>query len=163
MDGQTAIYTSFSEPPKTPMAYKVLVVMGMMTLMGGTLTGVMTYLNLGYGDTFFTDWLRSFLTAAVTVMPIGFMMIALITQVVGKLLPNASENRRNLVIGVAVACIMESGMAFATTLNNLGFANKTEFFAGWLEGVLGALPVALALMIITSMTIKPKVEQILNN
>lgn len=163
MTEQTVPFNTFSEPERTSLLYKILVVMGMMTLMGGTLTGVMTYLNIGYSNTFLTDWLHSFLTAALTVMPLGFGMMALLTKLAETLLPNSSEQRRNLIIGIAMACIMESGMAFATVMNNIGFADRALFLSSWLQGVIGALPVALTLMTITSMTIKPKIEQILKS
>lgn len=44
-----------TQPAKTPLIHKIAVVLGMMTLMGGTLTGVMTYMNVGYSDSFFSD------------------------------------------------------------------------------------------------------------
>ncbi|WP_197495575.1 hypothetical protein [Shewanella sp. UCD-FRSSP16_17] len=40
---------------KASIIVKILTVMGMMSLMGGTLTGFMTYMNLGLSDTFFAD------------------------------------------------------------------------------------------------------------
>lgn len=159
--------TLMSEPEmtesSTPIALKILVVLGMMTLMGGTLTGVMTYLTVGYSATFFTDWLTSFLTAAVTIMPLGFAFMVLLTKGAEKLLPHVSEKARNLVVGVSMALIMESGMAFSTALNTIGFQNQDAFLSAWFNGLIGALPVALVLMTVVSLTIKPKVERFLKS
>lgn len=152
-----------NQTKKTPLTQKILVVLGMMTLMGGTITGVMTYLNVGFIDTFFTDWLSSFLTAAVTIIPMGFAIMALLTKGAEKLLPNMAPKISDILVGIAMALIMESGMAFTTALNNIGLKDKAAFFSAWLDGLLGALPVALVLIAIISMTIKPKVEKFLKS
>lgn len=163
MNTQTAISTTFSEEKKTPMIYKILVILAMMSLMGGTITGVMTYINLGYSETFFNDWLHSFLVALVTVMPCGFFIMAGLTKLAAMFLTRLKESYRNVLVGIATALIMESGMAFTTTINNIGLSNTSEFLSAWLQGILGALPVALALMITINLTIKPKVERFLKS
>ncbi len=152
-----------TQPAKTPLIHKIAVVLGMMTLMGGTLTGVMTYMNVGYSDSFFSDWLRSFLMAIVVLMPTGMVMMTLMTKLVGKLFSRASEKQKNLVVGVFMALIMESVMAFITAAHNIGFKDVSVFGAAWLKGLFAALPVAMVLMTITSMTIKPKIERFLKS
>ena len=57
-----------------------------------------------------------------------------------------------------MAFIMESLMALTTAYNNVGFNESVTFFNAWFDGLVGALPVALALMVTISMTVKPKVE-----
>lgn len=152
-----------AEQEKTPITQKVLVMLGMVSLMGGTLTGTMTYLNLGFTDTFFKDWTTNFFTALVTVIPLGFTMMALLTKSAEKLLPNMAAKARDALAGVIMALIMESGMAFTSAYNNIGLDNQSEFLTAWMDGVLGALPVALVLMITVSITIKPKVEKFLKS
>ncbi|MDD8060189.1 MULTISPECIES: DUF2798 domain-containing protein [Shewanella] len=148
---------------KTPVIHKILVVLAMMTVMGGSLIGLMTYINLGYSDTFFNDWLMSFLLAAVTVMPAGFILMALLTHIVEKWLPNTNEKKRNIIVGLFMAITMESAMALSTAINNIGFSSQTALFNHWLEALLAALPLGLTLMIITSLTIKPKIERFLKS
>lgn len=160
---QTVMPGSVIKKKKTPIIHKIFVILGMVTFMGGTLTGVMTYLNIGYNDTFFTQWVTSFFTAATTVIPLGLITMALLTKEAEKRLPKLSTKARDVLIGISMACIMESGMAFTTALNNIGLENRVAFFSAWLDGLLGALPIALVLMTITSMTIKPKVEKFLKN
>ncbi|WP_153915965.1 DUF2798 domain-containing protein [Shewanella sp. TC10] len=154
--------TNSAATPKTPMYIKVLTVLGMMTLMGGTLTGVMTFINLGYTDSFFNDWLSSFLLAAMTVMPIGFLMMVILTKLSEKLMPNSAEKTRNLLVGISMALVMESGMALSTTINNIGLTSEGIIFA-WFNTLIAALPVALIMMITVSLTIKPKVEALLKS
>ncbi|MEZ9524424.1 DUF2798 domain-containing protein [Enterovibrio norvegicus] len=157
------VQTPDENKAKTPLYQKILVVLCMMTFMGGTLTGVMTYMNLGYTGTFFTDWGSSFLLAATTVMPVGFLLMALLTKLSHALLPNTHDVKRNLLVGVSMALIMESGMAFTTAINNVGFEQQSVFYQAWLDAVMAALPVAITLMLIISTTVKPKIERFLKS
>ncbi|HAS6160102.1 TPA: DUF2798 domain-containing protein [Vibrio vulnificus] len=159
----TLVKKEIQEQKKTPIIQKVLVMLGMVSLMGGTITGTMTYPNLGFTETFFFDWATNFFTALVTVIPVGFTMMALLTKGAEKLLPNMAAKARDALVGVIMALIMESGMAFTSAYNSVGLDNQSEFVTAWMDGVLGALPVALVLMITVSMTIKPKVERFLKS
>jgi hypothetical protein len=163
MTAQAVVNDSLVERQKTSIIQKILVMLGMISLMGGTITGTMTYLNLGFTDTFFIDWVINFLTALVTVIPLGFTMMMLLTKGAETLLPNVTVKVRDVLIGVSMALIMESGMAFISAYNDVGLDNQIEFVSAWKGGVLGALPVALVLMITVSMTIKPKVEKFLKS
>jgi hypothetical protein len=147
---------------KTPLLYKVLLILTMMTVIGGLLTGVMTYMNVGYSNTFFHDWSRALL-AAFAIMPIGFLLMGLITKTINQMLPNTQAYKRNLITGILMACIMESMLAFSTAAKTIGFADQAAFLNGWLQGFLVALPVGLTLMVIMSMTIKPKIEAFLKS
>ncbi|WP_338624670.1 DUF2798 domain-containing protein [Agarivorans sp. OAG1] len=155
--------TAELQPKSPPLFQKVLLVMAMMTAIGGSLTGVMTYLNLGYSPLFFSQWLSAFLLAASTIMPIGFLLMAAISKAAEKWLPKMQVQQRNIVVGVVMAVIMESGLAFSTTLNNLGLSNGADFLASWLQTLLTALPFALVLIITVSLTIKPRVERFLKS
>ncbi len=159
-------YVTEIEPSNAKSAsliHKALVVLGMMMLMGAPLTGVMTYMTVGYSETFISDWLSSFFTAAVTVMPLGFFMMVLITALTERLLPNLQDKFRHLVIGVAMACVMESIMAFTTAVNTIGFGDQSALLTVWFSAFVAALPVGMILMMIISLTIKPKVEQFLRS
>lgn len=150
------------EERRTPLLYKILVVLAMMTVLGGILTGVMTYMNLGYSDNFFNAWSKSLL-AAYTVMPIGFLLMGLMTKFIKHILPRTTEHKRNLLIGVLMACIMEAILAFSTASKTIGFTDQTAFLNGWLQGFLAALPVGLILVLTISMTIKPKLVKFLKS
>lgn len=172
MSTLTANHNLPIEPKQTHIVFKILVVLSMMTLMGSTLTGVMTYINTGFTDTFFTTWLSAFTLAALTVMPAGFTLMILLSKTVEKLAPNLTEKKKNLIVGICMALIMESSLALTTTINTLGANNiwtdasllpSTEFLAIWINAVIHALPVALTLMVIVSATIKPKIERFLKS
>ncbi|MGR5269194.1 DUF2798 domain-containing protein [Vibrio astriarenae] len=163
MNELTMLSPSSETPNKTPILYKVTLIAGMMTLIGGTLTGAMTYMNLGYSSTFFSEWGSAFITTALVMMPIGFALMTAMTTLANRYLAGVSENKRNLLVGITMAVIMESIMAFTTTVNNMGWVGNTDFTAQWGQSLLTALPIGLVLMMTISMTIKPKIEHFLRS
>lgn len=163
MTERTMTTESLVGQQKTPIIQKILVMFAMISLMGGTITGTMTYLNLGFTDTFLVDWTTNFLTALVTVIPLGFTLMVLLTKGAAKLLPNVAIKKRDALVGIIMALIMESGMALTSAYHSVGLNNQTEFFNAWIDSVVGALPIALVLMITVSLTIKPKVEKFLKS
>ena len=147
-----------TETKTTPIIYKVIVVLGMVSLMGGTITATMTYLNNGFNDEFFRNWISNFVTALSSVIPTGLAIMVMLTKAANKWLIHIPKKARDMLVGVTMALIMESGMALTSTYNHIGFTDSALFAQTWFSNVLGALPVALALMITISLTIKPKVE-----
>ncbi|WP_299690360.1 DUF2798 domain-containing protein [uncultured Vibrio sp.] len=151
------------EQKGTPIQHKALVMMGLMLTIGGSLTAVMTYMNVGFGEAFISRWLSSLALAVVIMMPIGTLAMALVTQIVTKALPNYGEKARNLIVGLIMAFVMESLMAFVTAANNIGFSDLSAFTSGWFNGFVAALPVGLTIMIVMSMTVKPKLERFMKS
>ncbi|GAL33376.1 hypothetical protein JCM19240_2072 [Vibrio maritimus] len=148
---------------KTPFLLKVLVMVSMMSLIGGSLTAVMTYMTVGFGGSFVQQWLSSFALAALVMMPVGMGMMTLMTKLIGTLMPEKSDHTRNLVVGVIMAVVMESIMAFVTAANTIGFSTTSEFASGWFNGFIAALPVGLTIMTVMSLTVKPKIEKFLKS
>lgn len=148
---------------KVPWYKKALIILSMMSLMGSTLTGVMTYITIGYSDNFYHQWMSSFLLATFCLMPFGHILMGKVSEAVKYRWPTLTELKKSLVVGVFMAVIMETLMAFITAANNLGFSNKLDFFQGWLNGFLTALPVGLILMILISLTVKPRIDAILQS
>ena len=163
MNTPALVNSALVEPKKTPIIYKIMVMVSIIVFVGGSLTGIMTYTNVGITEHFYMDWFTSFLSAVLVMAPVGLAMTALMNTLVAKLLPKASELKRNLVISVFMALTMESLMAFVTATNNIGFANMRLFYTAWVEGLLAALPTGLTLMLVMSVTVKPKLERFLKS
>ncbi|MCQ8889701.1 DUF2798 domain-containing protein [Pseudoalteromonas carrageenovora] len=163
MSTSVSVNPEMVEPNKTPVIYKILVMVSIIALIGGTLTGIMTYVNVGVTEQFYADWFTSFISAVLVMAPIGFVMMTLMHKLVNKLLPSSSKLKRNLVISVFMALTMESLMAFVTATNNIGYADMRLFLNGWAEGLLAALPIGLTIMLIMSVTVKPKLERFLKS
>ncbi|MFA0000846.1 DUF2798 domain-containing protein [Vibrio lentus] len=160
---QATLTPTLPEQKGTPVLYKVLVMMSLMLTVGGSLTAVMTYMNVGFGEAFIGNWFSSLALAVVIMMPIGAVMMTLVTKLVAKVLPNYGEKSRNLVVGLIMAFIMESIMAFVTAANNIGFSDTSALTSGWFNGLIAALPIGLTIMVVMSMTVKPKLERFMKS
>ena len=160
---QATLTPTLPEQKGTPVLYKVLVMMSLMLTIGGSLTAVMTYMNVGFGEAFIGNWFSSLALAVVIMMPIGMVMMTLVTKLVAKVLPNYGEKSRNLVVGLIMAFIMEYIMAFVTAANNIGFSDTSAFTSGWFNGFIAALPIGLTIMVVMSMTVKPKLERFMKS
>ena len=147
-----------AQPAKRPVYQKVLVMAGLMTLVGGTLTGIMTYMNVGLTDTFIADWLLSFALAVFVMMPIGFGLMALIGKLVQLGLPNSKKVVQQLATGVLMALSMESLLATSTTASAIGLVDRAAFVSAWQQAFLAALPFGLCMAVVMSLFLKPRLE-----
>ena len=151
-----------SSANKTPIWKKVAIIATMMTFIGGPLTGVMTYMNIGLSDSFALAWLKSFALSMLVMAPIGIIMMTLFEKLVTSLLPNLSKLQTNLVIGVMMALVMESVMVTMTTLINVGTADITVYFSAWTSAFTAALPLGLTVGLIMATIIKPRIQKIMH-
>ena len=92
METEANINSAPESTAKTPLLYKVLVIFAVMSVIGGALTGVMTYINIGFSETFFTEW-RNALLSAYLVMPIGIILMGLLTKLVNQRLPSTGMHK----------------------------------------------------------------------
>lgn len=150
---------------KSKLLKKIAIILPLIITLVGSLTFVMTYMNIGFGDQFINQWLTSLLLAAITMAPLGFLMVAIISKLVLAVMPKASENKRNFVIGLSMALIMESFMALVTTMNNLGLPANVDLINQWLQNwgqaVLIALPFGLVISLIMTLFVKPRLERLM--
>jgi len=146
---------------KTPVWKKAAIIATMMTFIGGPLTGLMTYINLGLIDGFALAWLRSFAMSVLVMAPVGITMMALFDKLVTSLWPNLSQLKTNLIIGFMMAFVMESVMATMTTLSNIGTADMTMYISSWVSAFTTAIPLGLTVGLIMAITIKPRVQKIM--
>ncbi|WP_049721510.1 DUF2798 domain-containing protein [Gilvimarinus polysaccharolyticus] len=148
-----------STPTKRPLYQKAMVVAGLMGSIAGTLTGIMTYVNVGITDTFISDWLASLAFAVLLVMPAGFLLMVLISKLVQLLAPSSKKVYQQLATGISMAFIMESLMAASTTATTMGLTDKTTFITAWGQAFITALPFGLFIAVVMSLFLKPKLEQ----
>lgn len=140
---------------------KILVMMGMMTLIGGTFTAIMTYVNIGFSDNFFIKWSESLIFAVLFMMPLGGVFMFLSNKFIKFIFPNLRYILQNILVGICMALCMESIMAISTTINIIGYPSFELFSSFWLKSYLAALPFALIFSPIMTIVIKPKIEKFL--
>lgn len=137
---------------------KILIIFSIVAVIGGTLTFVMTWNNLGFGDNFLRAWLSSFALCVICIAPIGGVIALLINKILRALLPDISTVQMNVIFGLCMAVIMESIMAVVTTINLNDFSDWHHFLSMWIASLLTALPIGIFFSIILSLIIKPKLE-----
>lgn len=141
---------------------KILVLMGMMSLIGGVFIAIMTYINIGFSDEFFSKWLKSLIFAVFCMMPLGGIFMFLSNKFIKFIFPNLRYILQNILVGVCMALCMESIMAISTTISIIGYPNFDSFSSFWLKSYLAALPFALVFSPIMTIFIKPKMEKFIS-
>ncbi|ABG38817.1 hypothetical protein Patl_0285 [Paraglaciecola sp. T6c] len=140
---------------------KILLVAAMVTLVGGTFTGIMTYSNIGFSDDFSRQWTFSFMQAVCVIFPMGVLIMWTMHKVVEAFFGRLSSLHKNLIFGFGMALSMEAVMALSTTYRNIGLGDWQQFSQAFLASYLMVLPVALVLSPIMTLLIKPKMEAFL--
>lgn len=140
---------------------KILVMIAMMIIIGGVFTAIMTYVNMGFTDDFFTMWSKSLFFAVVFMMPLGGIIMFLSGKFIKFIFPNLKQILQNILVGVCIALCMESIMAISTTINIIGYPSFELFSSFWLKSYLAALPFALIFSPIMTIIIKPRIEKFL--
>jgi len=118
---------------------KITVVLCLIILFGGTLTGIMTYSNSGFSKNFLMDWLSSFLLCVVVMAPLGGGISYLLHKLVSNVFARFSELKRNIIFALMMAIFMEAIMAIMaiiTVTNNIAFIDTDHFYSAWIRACL---------------------------
>ncbi|RBP53584.1 DUF2798 domain-containing protein [Arenicella xantha] len=145
--------------PKRPLYQKILVIAGMMSLVGGTLTGIMTYVNVGVRESFWSDWLSSFAIAVPIMAPAGLLFMTLTGKFLLQVMPNGHKTLHQIITGLLMAFFMESILAVSTTANLLGFTDIVAFVSAWQQAFSAGLPFGLCMALLMSLALKPKLDR----
>ncbi|WP_051484681.1 DUF2798 domain-containing protein [Shewanella waksmanii] len=142
---------------------KAALVLTMMLSMAASLTAVMTYVSVGSTDDFTHLWFSAFSTAVMTIMPAGILLMAALTKLANLWLAHLTSRMRSIIVGLLMALIMESGLALVTTLHHVGWQQPQLLLSSWVSTLISALPAAVVLMLLVSLTVKPRVERYLRS
>ncbi|MGO2512072.1 DUF2798 domain-containing protein [Marinomonas polaris] len=135
---------------------KIAIIVSFVIAIGGSLTLLMTWKNIGFTDGFMGAWLSSFALCVLCIAPIGGVIAFMINRLVNLVFPSLSSVKKNIVFGLIMAVLMESIMAVVTTMNLHGFMVLKDFIDFWLVTFVSALPAGLAISVLMSLVIKPK-------
>jgi len=130
----------------------------MITLISGFFIAIMTYINIGFNEAFFSTWAKSLFYAVIVMALFGGGIMFLWDKTAKMLLPNLKTIMQNVLIGILMALSMEAIMAVSTALNIEAFHNLEQFTALWLKSYIAALPFALVFAPVMAVFIKPKLE-----
>lgn len=127
-----------------------------MPVIGLILSGVITWLNLGWVDGFFGRWMMAFATA-LPVMPLGFLTLLTLERVLGPRLSVWPRVVAQVLLALCTAVVMELLLASAVTLSNQGLS--AAFPGQWLAAFLRSLPVGVVIGLVMTFLIKPRLTR----
>ncbi len=120
------------------------------------LSGVITWLNVGWVDDFGARWLRAFATA-LPVMPLGMLTMLALDRVLSPRLTGLPGVAAKVVLALCTACVMELFMATAVTFSNRGWTDG--FAAWWLAAFVKSLPVGVVIGLVMAFVVKPRLSR----
>ncbi|MDT4859099.1 hypothetical protein FQZ97_935980 [compost metagenome] len=120
------------------------------------LSGLITWLNLGWVDGFFGRWMLAFVTA-LPVMPVGLLTLLALDRVLAPRLSAWPRVAVQVVLALCAAVVMELLMASAVTLSNQGLS--AAFPGQWLAAFLRSLPAGVVISLLMAFVIKPRLAR----
>lgn len=124
---------------------------------GLLLSGVITWINIGFAADFQTRWMHGFLSA-LPAMVVAFAFMAVLDRAVQRAFARQSAVVRKLLLAACTALMMECLLATAVTLSNRGMA--PGFAAAWISALLKSLPVGLCVSLLMGFVIKPHLDRL---
>jgi hypothetical protein len=123
---------------------------------GLLLSGLITWLNIGWVDDFGARWMRAFFTA-LPVMPLGLFTMMALERVLKPRLGALPVVAVKVVLALCTAIVMELLMASAVTFSNNGLG--AGFVAQWAMAFLNSLPVGVLIGLCMAFLIKPRLDR----
>lgn len=132
---------------------KVLPVLFILPAITLVLSGIITFINLGFANGFLGRWLKAFLVVLPVVPFVLIVMVVLerpLLRALGRKLPDFAIK---LILAVLTASAMELILSTVVTLTNLGAG--AGFMRAWSEAFLKSLPMGFAVGLLMSFAVKP--------
>lgn len=135
---------------------RLLPLFTVMPVIAFILSGVITWINLGWVDGFFSRWLLAFLSA-LPVLPLGLITLMTLERVLRPRLLSLPNVLAGVVLALCTATFMEALMASAVTLSNHGLG--PDFASQWTAAFWRSLPVGLGIGLLMTFVIKPRLAR----
>ena len=157
--------STFTTAPETKRSIpaKITIALSVMAPVAAILTGVMTWANTGFGGSFLADWGISFLKALFVLMPFALIVMGLLARVIEAALPSVSPLGQNIILGIIMALVMQSLMAVITAGTTAGFGDVQYFVSLWWNALVTSFPVGLAMALVMTTLIRPRLIVILRS
>ena len=116
----------------------------------------MTWANVGFGELFFAQWGRSFITSLV-VLPMILVSLGALDRLVDATLVNLHWVGRKLVTSLPTAVVIESVLALAITAINTPWGST--FGHAWWIAFSRSMPVGVLIGLFMGFYMKPKMDR----
>ena len=152
-----AISPLAAPPPATAFRWRRLVpLFTLMPVIGLILSGLITWLNIGWTDDFAARWMRAFVTA-LPVIPLGMLTMLALDRAIKPHLAAWPRVGVKVVLALCTAVVMELLMVSAVTFSNNGLG--AGFAAQWAMAFVKSLPVGLLIGLSMAFLIKPRLDR----
>lgn len=139
-----------------PAWRRLLPLFTVMPAIAFILSGVITWINLGWVDGFVQLWLKAFVSA-LPVLPLGLFTLMTLERVLRPRLRALPNVLAGVVLALCTASIMETLMACAVTLSNHGLG--PDFTTQWATAFWRSLPVGVVIGLLMTFAIKPRLAR----
>lgn len=148
--------TARATAPRWRRLLRLLRLFTIMPVIALILSGVITWINLGWVDGFVSRWLLAFLTA-LPVLPLGLITLMTLDRVLRPRLRFLPNMMAGVILALCTATIMETLMASAVTLSNHGLG--PDFTSQWTTAFWRSLPVGVVIGLLMNFVIKPRLAR----
>jgi len=143
--------------PHTPSVLRrALPALLIMPTIGLVLSGLMTWINVGFGPGFGWMWLKAF-AFALPVLPIGLLVMTLMQRLAAPLTGPKPGWAFKCVLALGTAIVMETLVSSAVTYSTHGLG--AGFGYQWAEAFVRSLPVGVLIGLTMSFVIRPRLAR----
>lgn len=118
-------------------------------------SGLITWLNVGWTDDFATRWMRG-VAFALPVVPLGLAIAMGLGRVLGARLTWLPSVMTKMILALLTGCVMELLIAGVVTLSNHGAT--AGYGSAWWAAFSRSLPVGVVIGLAMAFVIKPWLE-----
>lgn len=122
-----------------------------------TITALVTWLNIGWRDDFVSHWLHAAGLAVAVMLPLGGLIMALVSRTVDSAFAGRPPWVRRLIASLGMGLAMEAIASGIATAVNVGLGANTP--AVWLHAYLRALPLGLCIGVFMGFVMRPWIQQ----
>ncbi|WP_372660250.1 DUF2798 domain-containing protein [Hydrogenophaga sp.] len=118
-----------------------------------SVTGLVTYLNTGWDAGFVSRWMPAAGLAIVFVLPMGGVIMALVSRLVAWLVPDHRVWQHRLVFALLMGMSMEAVVTAIATGTNMGLQDGLA--SAWAHAYVQALPLGLCIGLFMGFVVRP--------
>lgn len=122
------------------------------------LTAVMTWVTIGFSETFLVAWMTSLAKVVIMLLPFSLLLTRTLGRTLVLLLPNMAPVPRSILLGLMMAIVVHALMALITTATITGFHDMELLHGLWANAAVMTFPICLMLVLLMLVFLRPRME-----
>ncbi|MDD4151482.1 MAG: DUF2798 domain-containing protein [Candidatus Gracilibacteria bacterium] len=132
---------------------KFLPIILFIALVALSLTFILTYINIGFGNGFLIGWFKSFIITFCVISPLGISSTFILSKLVNFIFPKTKEITKKIILAILMGFVIEFFVSFINVCSTFGFVYN--FLNIWLRLYINSIPVGICLGFFMSFVFKP--------